>query len=141
MVRIRLRRVGLKKQPSYRIVIADQRSPRDGRYIEIIGQFNPRTHPSTDVVDEARALHWLSVGAQPTDSVQRILVRTGTWARFERLRQGESLETLLAEAAAEAAKAEPVSPKTAFPSPGPGESRQKAREAAKLAAAQAEDAE
>lgn len=142
MVRIRLRRMGLKRQPTYRIVVADQRSPRDGRYIEIIGNFNPRTQPSTDLVDEARALHWLSVGAQPTDSVQRILVRTGTWARFERLRNGESLEVLLAEAAAEAAKAEPVSPKTAFPSPAAGQSRQKAREAAKLAAAQAaEDAE
>lgn len=141
MVRIRLRRMGLKRQPTYRIVIADQHSPRDGRYIEIIGTFNPRTQPSTDLVDEARALHWLSVGAQPTDSVQRILVRTGTWARFERLRKGESLEALLAEAAAEAANATPVSPKTSFPSPAAGESRQKAREAAKLAAAQAEDAE
>src|SRR5690606_19277634 len=107
MVRIRLRRVGLKKQPSYRIVIADQRSPRDGRYIEIIGQFNPRTHHSTCVVDAARALHWLSAGPQPSDSVQRLLVLTGTWARFERLRQGEGLETLLADAAAEAAKAQP----------------------------------
>lgn len=125
MVRIRLRRVGLKKQPSYRIVVTDQRSPRDGAFIENIGHYNPRTRPSTDVVNEARALYWLSVGAQPTDSVASILRRTGTLDRFARLRQGEPMEALVAEAEAARAAAEPVSPKTRYPSPGPGEGARK----------------
>jgi small subunit ribosomal protein S16 len=130
MVRIRLRRVGLKKQPSYRIIVADQRSPRDGRYIEIIGQYNPRTVPITDIIEEARALYWLNTGAQPSDPVKKILVRTGTWARFERLRKGESIEALVAEAEAAQANAAPVSPKTRYPSPEAGQSRKKAKELA-----------
>nr|PZN57081.1 MAG: 30S ribosomal protein S16 [Chloroflexota bacterium] len=125
MVRIRLRRVGLKKQPSYRIVVTDQRSPRDGDFIEIVGHYNPRTRPSTDEVNEARVLYWLSVGAQPTDSVATILRRTGTLDRFARLRKGESLEALVAEAEAARAAAAPVSPKTRYPSPGPGEGKKK----------------
>src|SRR3990172_1139612 len=100
MVRIRFRRVGMKKQPSYRIVVTDSRSPRDGRFIEVIGHYNPRTAPATEVIDDARALYWLGVGAQPSDSVKRLMVRTGTWERFERLRKGEAVETLVAEAAA-----------------------------------------
>lgn len=134
MVRIRLRRVGLKKQPSYRIVVTDQRSARDGRFIEIIGHHNPRTQPSTDVVDEARALYWLSVGAQPTDALKRIFVRTGTWGRFERLRKGETMEALVAEAEAAKAAAEPVSPRTRYPSPAPGKSKKKAGEMAAIEA-------
>jgi small subunit ribosomal protein S16 len=98
MVKIRLRRVGAKKQPSFRVVVADSRSPRDGRFIEQIGFYNPRTEPETLRIDEARALHWLNVGAQPTDSVARLLRTTGTMERFERLKQGEPLEDLLAEA-------------------------------------------
>ncbi|HLV35103.1 MAG TPA: 30S ribosomal protein S16 [Spirillospora sp.] len=128
MVRIRLRRVGLKKQPSYRIVVADQRSPRDGRFIEVIGHYNPRTKPVTNVVQEERALYWLSTGAQPTDPVRKILERTGTWDRYQRLKNGESLETLIAEAEAARAQAEPVSPKTRYPAPAPGQSRKKAKE-------------
>ena len=77
MVRIRLRRVGAKKQPSYRVVVADQRSPRDGRFIEIIGHYNPRTDPPTVVIKEDRALHWLSTGAQPSDPVGRMLKNLG----------------------------------------------------------------
>jgi small subunit ribosomal protein S16 len=134
MVRIRLRRVGLKKQPSYRIIVADQRSPRDGRFIEIIGQYNPRTQPITNIVDEGRALYWLSTGAQPTDTVRKILTHTGTWERFERLRKGEALEALVAEAEAARAKAEPVSPKTRYPSPAAGQSKKKAKELAAAAA-------
>ncbi|PJF25515.1 MAG: 30S ribosomal protein S16, partial [Phototrophicales bacterium] len=103
MVRIRLRRVGLKKQPSYRLVVADQRSARNGGFIEIIGHHNPRTQPATDVVNEARALYWLSVGAQPSDAAAYVLRRTGTLDRFARLKAGEAMETLVAEA--EAAKA------------------------------------
>lgn len=129
MVRIRLRRIGLKKQPSYRIVVADQRSSRNGGFIEIIGFHNPRTEPPTDNLQEDRALYWLSVGAQPSDAVASIFKRTGTTERFERLRKGESIEALVAEANAAKANAAPVSPKTSRPAPGPGQSYKKAREA------------
>ena len=139
MVRIRLRRGGLKHQPTYRIVVADQRTKRDGRFIEIIGNHNPRTRPTTDVVEEERALFWLNNGAQPSDSVKRIFTRTGTWARFERLRKGEALDTLLAEAEASAAAAAPISARTNYPAPGAGQSKKKAKELA-AANAQAEEA-
>ena len=72
-VKIRLMRTGKKKQPSYRVVVADGRSPRDGRYIEIIGHYNPRTEPSTVVIDDARAQHWIGQGAQPTDAAAKLL--------------------------------------------------------------------
>lgn len=112
MVKIRLRRVGAKKQPSYRVVVTDSRAPRDGRFIEAIGFYNPRTEPETVQIKEDRALHWLSVGAQPTESVARLLDKQGTMARFGRLKQGESMEVLVAEAE-EAARAAPgPSPKT-----------------------------
>jgi len=120
MVRIRFRRVGLKGQPSYRIVVTDQRSPRDGSFIEIVGFHNPRTQPTTDQVNEARVLHWLSVGAQPSEAVRSVLRRTGTLDRYERLRKGENLDALLAEAADAQAAAAPVSPKTRYPSPEAG---------------------
>ncbi len=137
MVRIRFRRVGLKRQPSYRIVVTDKRNPRDGRFIEIIGHHNPRTEPSIDVIDEARALYWMSQGAQPSESVLNLMKRTGTWDRFERLRKGEAMEALVAEA--EAAYAEMnVSSRTSFPSPADGQSKQKAKEAEAALAAQAE---
>ena len=130
MVRIRLRRVGLKKQPSYRIVITDQPNARNGEYLENIGFHNPRTEPPTDELDEARALYWLSVGAQPSEAVMYILKRTGTWERFERLRKGETIEALAAEAAAAKAAAAPVSPKTRRPAPAAGEGRSSREEAA-----------
>jgi len=76
-VRIRLRRTGGKGQPSYRIVVADSRSPRDGRFIETIGHYNPRTDPPTYEIDEQRARYWLSVGAQPSDPVARLLEKKG----------------------------------------------------------------
>lgn len=73
MVKIRLRRVGATKKPQYRIVAADSRSPRDGRFIEILGHYNPLTEPATVVVKGERVQHWLSHGAQPTDVVARLL--------------------------------------------------------------------
>ncbi len=124
MVRIRFRRVGLKGQPSYRIVVADQRSARNGGFIEIIGNHNPRTEPITDVVDEARALYWLSVGAQPSEAVVSVFRRTGTLERYERLKKGEALETLVAEAEA-AVGTRIVGVKTRRPSPAPGEGAMK----------------
>jgi small subunit ribosomal protein S16 len=112
MVKIRLRRIGAKKQPSYRIVVADSRAPRDGRFIEVIGFYNPRTEPETVKIKEDRALYWLSSGAQPTEAVARLLKKQGALDRLERLKQGEPLEALMAEAE-EAAQATPeVSPKT-----------------------------
>lgn len=77
MVRIRLRRVGSKGQPSYRIVVADQRSPRDGRFIENIGNFNPRSEPNEIVINTERAQHWLSMGAQPSEAVARLFRNAG----------------------------------------------------------------
>jgi len=73
MVRIRLRRTGAKKQASYRIVVADQRSPRDGKFIEILGWYNPRTDPPSFEVNNERARYWLSQGAQPSEAVARLL--------------------------------------------------------------------
>ena len=81
MVRIRLRRMGAKKQPTYRFVVADARSPRDGRFIEILGHYNPRTEPKTLVVDEAKAKEWLAKGAQPTPTVRRLLAERGVMER------------------------------------------------------------
>jgi small subunit ribosomal protein S16 len=82
-VKIRLMRVGKKKQPTYRVVVADGRSPRDGRFIEIIGQYAPRQEPSLVQIDEDSALAWLRKGAQPTEQVQKILMSTGVWEKYE----------------------------------------------------------
>lgn len=99
MVKIRLMRMGMKGAPSYRVVVADARSPRDGRIIENIGWYNPRTEPSTITIDADRAKHWLSVGAQPTDSVVSLLIRSGIIERPSRE------ETVAKSAAKKAAKA------------------------------------
>jgi small subunit ribosomal protein S16 len=72
-VKLRLTRVGSKKNPIYRIVAADSRSPRDGKFLEIVGRYNPQTEPSTIELDEERIRHWLSKGAQPSNTVQRLL--------------------------------------------------------------------
>jgi small subunit ribosomal protein S16 len=114
MVRIRLRRVGGKKQPSYRIVASDKESPRDGRFLEILGFYNPRTEPATIQLDEERIYHWLQNGAQPSDSVQALFRVAGLFERYERLKQGEPLETILEEAKA-AEQARTGSPKTRAP--------------------------
>jgi small subunit ribosomal protein S16 len=82
MVRIRLMRVGKKKQPSYRVVVADSRSPRDGRIIEAIGHYQPRREPSVIEIDSDRAVHWLRRGAQPSDTVRKLLQVSGAWAEF-----------------------------------------------------------
>jgi small subunit ribosomal protein S16 len=82
MVKIRLMRVGKKKQPSFRVVVADSRSPRDGRIIETIGNYQPREDPSVITIDNERALHWLQRGAQPSDPVRKLLRISGAWADF-----------------------------------------------------------
>ena len=98
MVRIRLRRVGSAHQPQYRVIVADKESPRDGRFIEIVGQYNPRTEPGTIVFDEERIYHWMSVGAQPSESVQKLFKIVKLDDRFNRFKAGEDKDALLAEA-------------------------------------------
>jgi small subunit ribosomal protein S16 len=98
MVRIRLRRIGLKGQPTYRVVAADSESPRDGRFLEILGFYNPRTQPATIHIKEDRAFHWMKNGALPSDSVAQVFKAAGTLDRWERFKKGESIETLLKEA-------------------------------------------
>lgn len=111
MVRIRLRRVGGKAQPSFRIVAADREHPRDGRFIEEVGLYNPRTNPAIIAVDEAKVFAWLKNGAQPSDSVAQLFKTAGTLARYERFKAGESVEALVAEAQT-AAKARNASERT-----------------------------
>ena len=87
-VKLRLMRMGKKKHPTYRVVAADSRSPRDGRFIELIGRYDPHPHPSVVEIDNERALHWLEVGAQPTDAVRKLLEISGAWGQF-RVKRGD----------------------------------------------------
>jgi small subunit ribosomal protein S16 len=82
-VKLRLTRTGKTKQPSYRIVAADSRAPRDGDFLEILGHYNPRQEPSVVEVKNDRALYWLSKGAQPTERVQKLLEISGAWGEFQ----------------------------------------------------------
>jgi small subunit ribosomal protein S16 len=81
-VKLRLMRMGKKKQPTYRVVAADSRSPRDGRFIEIVGTYEPRREPSVVEIDTAKAVRWLSDGAQPTETVQKLLQISGAWDEY-----------------------------------------------------------
>lgn len=81
-VRLRLMRMGKKKQPVYRVVAADSRSPRDGRFIEILGTYEPRAEPSRVVIDNTKVVRWLRDGAQPTDTVARLLTQSGAMDEF-----------------------------------------------------------
>jgi small subunit ribosomal protein S16 len=122
-VKIRLMRVGKKKQPTYRVVVADGRSSRDGRFIEIIGQYAPRQDPSFVQIDPDSALAWLRKGAQPTEQVQKLLATTGVWAQYEAER-GSPAKTKLArrgfntgKVAPKVAASKKSSPEPAAPSP------------------------
>ena len=119
--RIRLRRMGSNKRPFYRVVVADQRSSRDGRFIEIIGRYHPLNDPSVIEIDADRALHWLMVGAQPSNQVRNLMTKVGIWERFvaERPSAGASTASnrdrpvrtkLSKKAQARAKAAEPVEP-------------------------------
>jgi small subunit ribosomal protein S16 len=99
-VRLRLMRMGKKKQPTYRVVAADQRSPRDGRFIEIVGTYNPRSEPSLIKIDNVKAVSWLRKGAQPSDRVRKLLEISGAWGHHT---SGISIEDLAARQASEAA--------------------------------------
>ena len=98
MVRIRLRKTGQRHQPSYRIVVADIESPRDGRFLEIIGSYVPTTDPFTLDIHEDRAYEWMKQGAKPSESVMRLFKIAGVLDRYERFKKGENLENLLEEA-------------------------------------------
>ena len=87
MLRIRLRRVGAKKQPSYRVVVADIRSARDGAFVDIIGHYDPKTNPETIVIKEDRALHWLSQGAKPSETTARLLGKAGILEKFKPVKE------------------------------------------------------
>ncbi|MEA2555518.1 MAG: small subunit ribosomal protein [Actinomycetota bacterium] len=125
--RIRLRRMGANKRPFYRVVVADQRSPRDGRFIENIGKYHPLEDPSLIEIDEARALHWLLVGAQPSDQVRNLMVKIGIWDKFVAERP-EAAKLVKQRAAADdtpklskkaAAKAAEAKAEAAKPAPEP----------------------
>ena len=119
--RIRLRRMGSNKRPFFRVVVADQRSPRDGRFIENIGKYHPLDDPSVIEIDQGRALHWLRVGAQPSDQVRNLMQKVGIWDEFVKERPsaaaGPAKERVekpkvskKAKQKAEAAAAEPEAP-------------------------------
>ena len=87
MLKIRLRRVGAKKNPSYRLVVTDIRAPRDGAFIEILGHYNPLTDPETIVIKEEKALHWLQQGAKPTNTTARLLDKAGVLEKFKLVKE------------------------------------------------------
>jgi len=87
LVKIRLRRVGNKKRPGYRVVVADIRAPRDGNFIDVIGHYNPLTDPETVVIDEDKALKWLGQGAQTTDTANRLLSKMGIMEKFKKVKE------------------------------------------------------
>ncbi len=103
-VRIRLRRIGKKKQPQYRLVVADSAAPRDGRFLETIGQYNPRVEPALITVSEERALWWLRQGARPSDTALSLLKKSGVWEKFS----GEPVTAPSLPAVAEEAAGVPV---------------------------------
>ena len=98
--KIRLTRLGKKKQPTYRVVVMDSRKPRDGKYIEQLGIYDPRQNPSLIKIDNERALHWLRIGAQPTERAQKLLEISGAWTQFKIIK-GE-IHTVASDAAEEA---------------------------------------
>ena len=119
--RIRLRRMGSNKRPFFRVVVADQRSPRDGRFIENIGKYHPLDDPSVIEIDQDRALHWLRVGAQPSDQVRNLMQKIGIWDEFvkerpsaapapSKERPDKPKVSKKAKAKAEAAAAQPETP-------------------------------
>ncbi len=100
MVKIRLRRIGLRNQPSYRIVASEKESPRDGKFLEILGSYNPRTEPFTFEVAEDRIYHWMNNGAQPSESVAQLFNAVGLMERYKKVKAGEPVEKVLEEAKA-----------------------------------------
>jgi small subunit ribosomal protein S16 len=146
--RIRLRRMGSNKRPFFRVVVADQRSPRDGRFIENIGKYHPLDDPSVIEIDQDRALHWLRVGAQPSDQVRNLMRKIGIWDEFVKERPSAAPApskerpdkpkiSKKAKAKAEAAAAQPETP----PAPEPEATPADAAAAEEPAVAEASAAE
>ncbi|KKL51994.1 hypothetical protein LCGC14_2289920 [marine sediment metagenome] len=150
MLRIRLSRVGKRKQPSYRLVVADSRAPRDGAFIKIIGHYNPRTEPTTLVVKEEEAVEWLRRGAQPSETVAKLLTRIGVmeragrapvvWDRKTPVKPKKAKEEAPAEAPAAEAKAEAEPEAEAPAEEAKAEAEPKAKATTKKAKAEAEPA-
>lgn len=140
-VKIRLMRVGKKKQPTYRVVVADGRSPRDGRFIAIIGQYAPRQDPSFCQIDADSALAWLRRGAQPTEQVQKLLTEQGVWAQYESERR-EPAVTKLSRRGYRSGKVAPgvERPQAAPPAEAPPADADEDDEAGAAEAAASEDA-
>ncbi len=129
-VKIRLMRVGKKKQPSYRVVVSDARSPRDGRFIEVLGQYAPRAEPSVITIDSDRAVHWLRVGAQPTEQVGKLLEITGVWAAYKEATGKDSVAKPKAKAPKQKLVVEaPAPPAAAAPAPAEAAAEAPAEEA------------
>src|SRR3712207_1697488 len=124
MVKIRLMRVGKRKQPSYRVVVADSRSPRDGRIIESIGHYGPRQDPSVVSIDSDRAVYWLEKGAQPSNTVRKLLQISGAWSAFT----GEAPPTAAAAPAQAKSKATPAASVKATPAASVEENEEGAAE-------------
>ena len=97
-VKIRLRRMGAQKQAHYRVVVADSRQPRDGKFIETIGHYHPQREPAQVVINEARALHWLERGALPTETARSLLRKQGIWGRFTEMKEARRAKQHAAEA-------------------------------------------
>ena len=114
-VKIRLMRVGKKKQPTYRIVVADERKPRDGRFIEILGQYAPREEPSIVNLNNERALHWLNNGAQPTETAAKLLEVAGVWDEYKAAAGKVAAAKPKVKVKAKAVKEAPPAPEPAAP--------------------------
>jgi small subunit ribosomal protein S16 len=114
-VKIRLMRVGKKKQPTYRIVVADGRKPRDGRFIEILGQYAPREEPSIVNLNNERALHWLNNGAQPTETAAKLLEVAGVWDEYKAAAGKVAAAKPKVKVKAKAVKEAPPAPEPAAP--------------------------
>jgi small subunit ribosomal protein S16 len=144
-VKIRLMRVGKKKQPTYRVVVADGRSPRDGRFIEILGQYEPRQEPSVIKIDGERALHWLQVGAQPTEGAAKLLEIAGVFDAYKSANGKVAAAKPKAKSKAKTVKPapEPEAPKAAAEAPAaeePAAEEPAAEEPAAEAASEGGDA-
>lgn len=135
MVRIRLRRVGGRSQASFRIVATDKESPNNGRFIEILGFYNPRTQPVTIQLKEDRIYDWISKGAQPSDSAMQVFKLAGLTTRYERFKSGEKVEVLMMEAE-NAAATRNTDRQTRHEAPKAGTSSKKKKAAAATPAAE-----
>jgi small subunit ribosomal protein S16 len=114
-------RVGKKKQPTYRVVVADARSPRDGRFLEILGQYAPRQEPSLVTIDNERALHWLNAGAQPTESAAKLLQIAGVWDAYKDANGKVAASKPKVKSKAKTVKETPAAAASAAPAAAPAE--------------------